>query len=79
MITMQKNNNKLTQRDFWPDIFQNVHKHSKEKSSAKIRLTNNINFYYYSSVGKQELNCLELPHSPNIKPSGLHKLLYMLK
>lgn len=47
-----KNNNKLTQRDFWPDIFQNVHKHSKEKSSAKIRLTNNINFYYYSSVGK---------------------------
>lgn len=52
MITMQKNNNKLTQRDFWPDIFQNVHKHSKEKSSAKIRLTNNINFYYYSSVGK---------------------------
>lgn len=52
MVTMQKKNNKLTQRPFWPNIFQNVHKHSGEKSSAKMRLTNNINFYYYSSAGK---------------------------
>lgn len=52
MIAMLKKNNKLTQRYFWPDIFQNVHKHSEEKSSAKIRLTNNKKLYYYSSVGK---------------------------
>lgn len=52
MITKQKKNNKPTQRYFGPGIFQNVHIPSGEKSSAKIRVTNNINFYYYSSFGK---------------------------
>lgn len=37
----------------WPGIFQSVHIPSGEKSSAKIVITNNINLYYYSSVGKE--------------------------
>lgn len=40
---------------FWPDIFHSVHIPSGEKSSAKITITNNINFYYYSSVGKYRI------------------------
>lgn len=43
MRKMQKKNN--TGMYFWPDIFHSVHKPSGEKSSGKITITNNINFY----------------------------------